>query len=91
MGLVTHLDACDMNHPANTGFLRPHRLAWPRTLPFQGSNTGSKSRWGHHFLPDTLLANCFGGTVAFSDMAACTKHMWHDGSWRMVFVVGEDP
>ncbi len=21
--------------------LRPHRLAWPRTLPFQGSNTGS--------------------------------------------------
>ncbi len=20
---------------------RPHRLAWPRTLPFQGSNTGS--------------------------------------------------
>ena len=19
----------------------PHRLAWPRTLPFQGSNTGS--------------------------------------------------
>ena len=22
-------------------FFRPHRLAWPRTLPFQGSNTGS--------------------------------------------------
>lgn len=22
-------------------FSRPHRLAWPRTLPFQGSNTGS--------------------------------------------------
>ena len=21
--------------------VRPHRLAWPRTLPFQGSNTGS--------------------------------------------------
>ena len=22
-------------------FICPHRLAWPRTLPFQGSNTGS--------------------------------------------------
>src|SRR5438309_5634301 len=29
-------------NPAHFAALyRPHRLAWPRTLPFQGSNTGS--------------------------------------------------
>src|SRR5438094_2694952 len=29
------------NPPHFAALYRPHRLAWPRTLPFQGSNTGS--------------------------------------------------
>ncbi len=32
---------------------RPHRLAWPRTLPFQGSNTGSNP------VGDTTTLNSF--------------------------------
>ncbi len=37
---------------------RPHRLAWPRTLPFQGSNTGSNpvgdtTPTFHFLIPDS--------------------------------------
>ena len=31
----------DKNPSRFAALYRPHRLAWPRTLPFQGSNTGS--------------------------------------------------
>src|SRR5437879_5548812 len=39
---------------------RPHRLAWPRTLPFQGSNTGSNP------VGDTT----FGGTTFTGEQLA---------------------
>lgn len=41
---------------------RPHRLAWPRTLPFQGSNTGSNP------VGDTT----FGGTTFTGKQLAVT-------------------
>ena len=38
---------------------RPHRLAWPRTLPFQGSNTGSNP------VGDTTLGDTSGQVSPF--------------------------
>src|SRR6266849_7198305 len=48
------------NPPHFACLFRPHRLAWPRTLPFQGSNTGSNP------VGDTT----FGGTTFTGEQLA---------------------
>jgi hypothetical protein len=54
---------------------RPHRLAWPRTLPFQGSNTGSNpvgdtSEAPYAALPSTIAPS-------FLEGSALTAMVWH--------------
>jgi hypothetical protein len=49
-----------ITHLILRALIRPHRLAWPRTLPFQGSNTGSNpvgdtNPTVHLLIPDSLF------------------------------------
>ena len=58
---------------------RPHRLAWPRTLPFQGSNTGSNPVGDTTFFFFSLAAGSLFQPSRFVELASTAGYT--DWQW----------
>ena len=64
--------------------VRPHRLAWPRTLPFQGSNTGSNP------VGDTTLFRAK-ATSTLPDHACLFRNAEQADETRLLLQTGDLP